>query len=412
MATSEHLEHLERANISRVAPFVNKITFVAPPNSWTLTYDGFKEVLVAQAIQRYASDHQIWNGSGSYAYENDGHRIFIEQQWGGRFALLDTQIRDGFERYHKDALAAKDLLQGKDLKIAWTKALRALPKDLKLRFVTVEYDESDCSHLPVLPDCTVRPHHHDENHQEETCRRVTAPLGDALFAAAIACLAEADVKARKLDVECAMMDHFQWEALPGWGACDFSQVQSFKFQPHVRSIKEDLDSPGGEDMVARQAAYATAAVLKKCNDSLEKFHYQDSCPMQWPGDEVIPLPKLKKLSFGGGCIRPRNLKAWMAQMPLLEHFECMCTSSCGSEDGSWLEVFDAIRNHPRGMKVDFDQIFAGEEEISMRYHTDDFQELLVDEAQEEPWSDVSESLRLYLSGKIDMDEATKESLRY
>ena len=410
MATTEHLEHLERANINQIAPFVNQVTFVAPPNSWTLTYDGFKDVVVAQAIRKYADDHL--NGYCGYGYENDGHRKFVEKHWSGTFPLSDEEIRGGFNRYHDDALLAKDLLQGEDLRVAWTKALRALPSGLGLRFVSFPCDVSSSTHLPIQPDCIVRPHHHDAIHQRETCIKATASIGDALFAAAIACLAEAGVKARKLNVTCAMTGEFQWEALPGWGTCDFSRVQSFKFQPQVQDIIENFNYFGEVDtLITKRAADATAAVLKKCNDSLEEFHYQDFCPMRWPGHEVISLPKLKRLSLSSGYIRPRNLKTWMAKMPSLERFECVMTKSCGGGEGTWLEVFDAIRNHPRGIKVDFDQIVANDEEISIDYHTDDFQEYLENEALAEDWSDVCMSLPLYLSGKIDMDEETLEASR-
>ena len=155
VATTEHLEHLERANIGQIAPFVKRVTF-----------DGYQD----------------------------------------------------------DAIVAKDLLQSEDLRVAWTKALRTLPGDLRLQFVTSGYNQSSYS---------VPAHYHEVGHGDESCESAIAPIGDALFAAAIACLAEAGVKARTLDVKCAMTSHFQWDALPGWGTCDFSRVQSFKFQPQI-----------------------------------------------------------------------------------------------------------------------------------------------------------------------------------
>ena len=407
MANTEHFEHLERANISQIAPFVSEVTFVAPLNSWTLTYDGFKEVVVAQAVQKYAHDH-LKLPQGYYCSEDDGHREFIEKHWGGKFPLSDEQIRDGFVRYHDDALIAKDLLQGEGLRVAWTKTLRALPTDLRLRFVTFEYDEYWSSqHLPVQPDCIIRPHRHEGTHHEETCERATAPIGDALFAAAIACIGKAGVKARALDVECAMTGHFQWEALPGWEKCDFSRVQSFKFQPRVQKIPGNPNQwEQVETLITKQAADATAAVLKKCSNSIEEFHYEAySCPMRWPGHEVIPLPKLKKLSFTGSYIRAGNVKTWMEKMPSLEHFKCVSTETTYDEEaggGSWLEVFDAIRNHPRGMKVEFDEIVANHQDISLSYHTDDIQEYLEKEPEATDSFDACLSLPLYLSGKIDM----------
>lgn len=210
------------------------------------------------------------------------------------------------------------------------------------------------------------------------------------------------MKAQELNVTCDMTGQFQWEALPGWGTCDFSRVQLFNFEPRAAS---DILSPswGAYDLVADRAADATAAVLKKCNNSLEEFRIADD-PMIWPGHEVISLPKLRKLSLGHGYIRPCNLRKWMAEMSSLENFVCVGTKSYG--DGTWVDVFDAIRNHPRGMKVEFDQIHANFEKISIDYYTDDFQEYLQHKAHAEDWPDVTLSLPLYLSGKLDMDEAT------
>ena len=302
-----------------------------------------------------------------------------------------------FDGYHDDALGSMDLMQGEYLRLAWTKTLRTLPVDLQLQFVTSGHNHSSYSKGP---------HYHEVGHGDETCESAIAPIGDALFAAAIACLAEAGVRARTLDVNCAITSHFQWEALPGWETCDFSRVRSFKFQPRVqeRCLFGQLDT-----LITKRAADAAAAVLKKCKDSLEEFHYANECPTLWPGHEVISLPKLKKLSLGDGYIRPRNLSTWMAEMSSLEHFECVSTKSCGDGEGTWVDVFDAIRNHPRGMKVYFDQICANDEEISMDYHTDDVQKYREKEPEAENWSDVCLSLPLYLSGKIEMDEATLEA---
>ena len=130
-------------------------------------------------------------------------------------------------KYHDDALVAKDLLQGEDLKMAWIMALRALPSGLRLRTVSSTYDESRSTHLTRQPDCIVRPHRHDGRHAKELFERASALICDALFAAAIVCLAEAGVKVREFNVRCTMTGEFQWETLPGWRTCDFSGMQSF-----------------------------------------------------------------------------------------------------------------------------------------------------------------------------------------
>lgn len=397
VATPEHLEHLARADISQIAPFVKTITFVAPPKCWPLTFEGFREMVLAQAIQKYASDPHNWNGMGSYASYNDGHQRFIKQQWNGKFPLPNDQIRVGFEKYHDDALAAKDVLFGEELRATWTNALRTLPNVHNLRFTSPEYDEFGHSHLPVQPDCVIRPHRHDQSHRHETCWRVAAPVGDALFAVGIACLAEANVKGQSLDVACAMTGQFGWETLSGWEKLDLSHVQTFTFQPQVQSTDEDLG-----DLIAERAADTVAVVLKKCGGSLEKFTYENVGHMQWPGDEVINLPKLRDLTLGGGSIRPGNLRTWMAKMPSLQHFQLDYIDLGEHMYTGWLDVFDAIRNHPKGMSVHFNQIAANDgADISLCYHTDAFEERLEDQEAEDPVRDLNRSLSLYLSGKIE-----------
>lgn len=413
VATPERFEHLAQTDISQIALFVKTVTFVAPPKCWTLTFEGFREVVLAQAIQKHAAENKIWDGDGSYAFEDDGHRKFIERHWNGKLPLSDDELRVGYAKYRDDALAARDVLLGDGLRAAWTRTLRALPNVHSSRFMSVDYDENGGSHLPMQPDCIIRPHRHDQIHRDETCRRVAAPVGNAVFAAGIACLADAKVKVQSLDVACAMTSRFEWESLPGWEKLNLSQMQTFTFQPQVQSIGEDLDILGrSEDVVAERAADAVAAVLKKCGDSLEKLRYQNSCPMQWPGGQVIRLPKLKHLSLDSGSIRPRHLKTWMSHMPSLEHFQLDGSSLCEHSYYGWRDVFDAIRDHPRGLHVHFDQIIANDcAEISLYYDTEGFQEFLDQQEDEDPWGDINRSLPLYLSGKIDYNASLKEWLQ-
>jgi hypothetical protein len=101
-----------------------------------------------------------------------------------------------------------------------------------------------------------------------------------------------------------MTGQFEWENIPSWGRFDLGQMKTFKFEPRVQSIGENLDTLGGEDAIAQRATEAVAAVLKTCAGSLLYFNYRNSCPIQWPGDEVIPLPRLKRFCLGSGSIHP------------------------------------------------------------------------------------------------------------
>ena len=68
---------------------MDSVTFVAPPSSWDLTYDGFKEALVAQAVQKYAHIHlKIHDG-----YWIDGLQKFISSRSTGAANYLSLMNR-------------------------------------------------------------------------------------------------------------------------------------------------------------------------------------------------------------------------------------------------------------------------------------------------------------------------------
>lgn len=127
----------------------------------------------------------------------------------------------------------------------------------------------------------------------------------------------------------------------------------------------------------KRAAEAVSAVLKKCNNSIERLESRDNCPMRWPGHEVIPLPKLTHLilgSYGGGQIQPHNLENWTAQMPSLRHLVLDSVGTVKDAYHQWKHLFDAMRYHKKGMSVKFDEIIAKDAtEITFDYHTGDFQ---------------------------------------
>jgi hypothetical protein len=95
------------------------------------------------------------------------------------------------------------------------------------------------------------------------------------------------------------------------------------------------------------------------------------------------------------------MKAWMVEMPSLQRFELDGTRLCTRAYRGWIHIFDAIRNHPKGMYVNFDQIIMNcAAEVSLGYNTDNFERLSKEKEGEEPWEDINRSLALYVSGKI------------
>lgn len=366
--------------------------------------DNLKEAVVAQEVLKCRNN----NPNRSCSDELCTHKYPVQEDVLANLSLSDENIGHG---YLEGALIARCLLHGEDLRLAWTGALRALPFGVGLRFTIPEYDIHNYLHERIQPHCVAMTHFLIDRLEMEIYEIAAAPVGDALLTAAVACMAKADMKPGKLNVMCAMTRQFQWEALPGWEKCDFSQVQSFEFHPRIPRAPCDW-SRAGEigTLITTCAADAIAAVLKRCNESLEEFHCRNDCPMRWPGYEVISLPKLKRLSFTCGYIRPRNLAAWMTRMPSLEHFECVSTYSLGGEEGTWLDVFDAIRNHSRGMKVVLHNILTADEgEPSLGDYTYDLQKYFETRAPGEDRSDNTLRIPWNLYGEI--DTATMRALR-
>lgn len=97
----------------------------------------------------------------------------------------------------------------------------------------------------------------------------------------------------------------------------------------------------------------------------------------------------------------------MAKMPSLNRFH-LDGSRSSELPSAWLDVFDAIRDHPREINVQFDQIIINDiDEISLQYHTDDFERVLEEPEDEDPLRDINRILALYLSGKSNINRPLK-----
>lgn len=96
IASPEHLEHVRKTDVGRIAPFAREILFVALPNGWTLTLDGFKEIVTGQAIVEYKEEHAIWDPDLS-SFQGNVCNVFIEKYWDGKQPFTDEELYAGFE---------------------------------------------------------------------------------------------------------------------------------------------------------------------------------------------------------------------------------------------------------------------------------------------------------------------------
>ena len=430
----DELEALTQIKINNLAPFVKTLAFVAPPYSWTLTLEDFRKSTLTQAIQRYGVHS---NALYTYAPVKMVPRMHRRGEARSFHRSSDYEMTARYQDYRADALSVESLLAGKELRAAWISALKALP-----------HVEEVVIRSPRLV------------HQDRIYKTAAGPVGDELFTAAVAVLSAAGLRVRSLNIVGLVTGCLDWETLPGWAALDLGQLQSFTFRPRIwRPIKSlgtfgiegsraagrqaeilpqvDIseseeaceedgwssahgDSSGDDEPYKAEAmagqqntrSQSVAAVLKKSAQSLENFKYSYLYAMHWPGDQVIPMPKLRHLSLRGHNVHPRNLAAWMAEMPSLNHFKLSYSSISEFTQPhyhDWRFVFDAIRNHPKpkGMKVHLFKINAYDY-LSFDCHTNDTE-------QYEPYvrdlkdvevvhEELQWSLALYLSGKIEWNK--------
>lgn len=402
MPTPTHLRSLEEVDISRLAPYVRKINFVAPLRSWTIGYDTFEEIVVAQATTLKNSTDNC-----SVNTEEDGCQHYRHRHCNGESPFSEEQIQAGFQAYRTEAEAVENLLHSNELRSAWTRALQTLGRARSFRFSTSEWDEDE-RHLPVQPACMVRSHNHHGLHAQETCGRALAVVGDAVFAAGIACLSEAGIKVEALKVACVMTSAFGWEELPGWKSLNLTSMRSLKFQPwtgesnghYVGYCESFSHRPGGQYPHARRANEAVSSIMKKSANNLEYFRWEGGQnPMRWPGEDIVSLPRLLHLELNGGDIEAINFQEWMAGMPSLQELYLASVGVTQPWSG-WLNIFDSIRYHPKAMHVIFDQVHHCDwTELSVDHHTDDYEKYLEMEEGEDWVEDNDRSLALYLSGK-------------
>ena len=401
-----HLKSLEDADIIQFGPAVREVSFVAPLYSWTIGYDAFEEIVIAQAISKHRSIRGRFGLNLDEPGGADGRQSYIEKHWDGVFPLSEEQIHAGFQTYRTKAKAVNKLLHSDALRVAWARALRKLPRARSFHFVGLEWDDHRGNHLPIQPDCVVRPHKHDGLHATEACVGALAVVCDAIFAAGIACLSEAGAEVEALKVAGPMTTSYGWEDLPGWKSLNLTHMRRFEFAPDnrvdcSRYYESVCDHSGEQSAGTRRATEATASVMKKSASHLEYFRYDGmKSPMLCPGEEIIPLPRLLRLELEYGTIKATSFKKWMAGMPSLEELFLGTIKLHKKENfRGWLKVFNAIRHHPKGMRVCFEEIAVSSWlELSIDYHTDDYEEFL-EMAEGCDWLDVDRSLALYLSGK-------------
>ncbi|KAM5353839.1 hypothetical protein ACJ41O_000489 [Fusarium nematophilum] len=386
-ATQAGLARIRRDDLSRIGGYVHTVTFVTPL-SWALPFEMFSEIVTYEALtQRVLEAGDKLGGKKARLYTSrlSGKRAqekLVNEHLGGQWPFSETQLRDGFAAYMREAEATKALLEDSDGEPAeaWVNALRKLgAKVRKIRFRSFRCERRDdpsdyTSFNDPEPSCRLGPHNHSWGGAVYSygCERAGAVAGDLVFARAMSCLATSGTKVRELTIRLNVTGKFAWEkAIPGWEKLDLSSLEELKFCPLTpmthpslvtKSLMELLPSPKEGEVLPR-AQEALHALIKKSHGSLRHVYICEG-PMSWPdrSPENLDMPALEQLELGD--VHPTLLGEWMARMPRLRRLKLEGSHTPRDvQYAAWADVFDAVRDHPNvagpdapGMKVHFQQI--------------------------------------------------------
>ncbi|KAL8753618.1 MAG: hypothetical protein Q9199_004922 [Rusavskia elegans] len=293
----------------------------------------------------------------------------------------------------------KELLCSERLRAAWTRLLRALPVLEKAYLWS--YDS---------PESQSQPQSKETNLETST----PAQMGDALIAAAVACLLSSGARIRKLQVCCEITGAQNWPSVPGWEGLDLSKLENVTYRPDPDCTANQVTTENAE----AQAAANLCAMFHKCHGWIRKLKIYGDCVLLWPGEEIVNLPELRYLKLEYCGVHVRNLGSWLPNMPSLQHFEVEGTHDTERDLTTWLHVFNAIRDHPRnksGIRVVFHQAapFNGAL-ISLDYVTNQYEEtlswyedVLRGQVEDDPWVDAHNYIMLYMVGEVGYNDSLR-----
>ena len=421
VASSEQAELAHVTDLSTIKPYVKAIVMKPTKYSWTMTADIFEDIVLIGPLQEFCDRdrEKIWarrdagediSGAtylGRDQFANLGMRGFVENYMDGKMPFSDQEIKIGFERYMQHAQFTQNAYETKQIQHAWTKVLAQFPNVHTFKFRRWNHGHRNKTPWKDL-GCDIEEHEHyyGKGHEEAVCRQLQEPVGEALFSAAIASLTAARSRIEHLTIKSVVDGHFTWADNGELDDLDLLDLETLSFQP-VMAEYYTVDS---ESVVTNRCGIATTALLHKCRDTLQKLDFCSSlshCPMSWPPSSVpgtLDLPSLPVLTSFRTCLT-LNLSAFarfLHCLPALSHLQL---DSCHGDNGTWRDLWDAIRNHTNRMELEFDQLPCVDwTELGLCHHTG---EASKEEFVEDPYERIQYSLENYLSGRIHWDRSLR-----
>jgi hypothetical protein len=423
-ASPELVEAAESLDLSCIKPYVKNITVVPTKYSWIMTEDAFQCIIwapraeeicdeirsKADRIREAGGDLTDLPVSGPEEIEKLGLMTFIENHTDGPMPFTHDEIARGYERYMQHARVTHEMFKSKRIDRAWGRVLAQLPDVHLFNIGTWHFDGSTDPDWRSL-GCELRIHGHGHGlpgHDHEVCRQLHAPVGEALFRAAVAGFIAARSNISHFEVECVIDSGFTWADDGTLNGLDLSRLQSLIFDPVGAGWWETSRWSREYRATANsRCGLALVTLLNKCSSSLREltlFPERSGNYFDWPPaapNRPPRFPALESFTTGTG-LDLTAFARFVTQSPALSRLHLD-----GSEwrGGEWRELWDAIRNHSNRMTLEFEQVpLSDYGEVSVYHHTGEASKA---DFEEDPWDNIQYSLENYLSGRTHWDRTLK-----
>lgn len=320
-------------------------------------------------------------------------------------------LRLSHRRYRECAQAAQQAVKSGRVQRAWVKTLEALPRDrvYRVRKWKFAIQEPSWSQDATL-DRVFRSTHGTQLEAEGNRGKFASPLGDQLFDLVMHSIVEAAVKPTQLDLCYDTCGQSLWDHFIGYQSDALSELETLLFRPWLYGITPDGEyfRPEDDDShVTENAAFALTSMLNICNSSLRFLSINNRYPIVFPAEYINQVtnvvPELRRLEMKGVHLNAKAFASWLRQCTKVEHLSIASTILTTDGYYGWRLLFDAIRDHPNRMTVEFHQIMANQM-ITLGLHTAEFVEVSL----ENEWGDGYVSICGYLSGSCDWNASLDE----
>ncbi|KAH7245146.1 hypothetical protein BKA59DRAFT_511099 [Fusarium tricinctum] len=339
-ATREGLTSYQGADLSRVARFVETVTFVAPP-SWMLLRETFEQIIIDSSL--------------------------IEP-----ISLTKAEVESRYTAYMNTAREAQVLLEeSKNFQDVWIQVLKTLGEGLQVIKLTSK-------HCPTsdLPGGLLS-HYHTLKSHEYGCHCAAAVSGDRLFTTVMSSLADSRVSVPKLDINVLMTGNVKCTEIPGWDDIDLSKLETLTLMLRIptREVNWSIDDSTLKafpshtfEMAEKGSSDIVQSLVDKCRDNLLYLDLWGDGAISWPTQHLTyDLSALEHVTYSIDTVRPALLAHAVTRMPSLRRFETACVKpSKGCPYVDWRHFFDAIRDHqniagpePQGLCLDIHRMRTG-----------------------------------------------------